>query len=103
MKRLLIVAVALLGRRLYLVVFALPVAAALFSGVQIAKSQPRTPSYSLPPDIGTQWQPGLTYNGGIPSANWYVYSPSYTCTNTTGPSGDLATIQQYVNNVHSYC
>ncbi len=92
MKRLLIVAVAL-GRPLHVAVLSLVIALGLYAGIRVAKGQPRTPSYSLPPDIGTQWQPGLTYNGGFPTGSWHVYNPSgYTCINQAGGSGDLAHI-----------
>jgi hypothetical protein len=88
MKRLLIVAVALLGRPLHLIALSLVIVVGLFAGLRMAKGQPRTPSYSLPPDIGTQWQPGLTYNGGFPTG-WPV--TNVPCNNN--PNTDLTDIQ----------
>jgi hypothetical protein len=96
MKRLLIVVVALLAGPLRLALLSLVIALGLYTGIRVARGQPRTPtSYTLPPDIGTQWKPGLTYNNLFP--NWTV-SRTVTCQNN---SGDLQLIQGAVNAGHA--
>ncbi len=44
------------------------------------KPSPSSGLYALPADRVTQWKPGVTYNGGIPSGSWPVYA-------TLTPSG----------------
>jgi len=53
-----------------------------------ASVEPAGSLYALPPDRATLWQPGVTYNGGIPDANWPVYQ-TVPCANT---ADDLANI-----------
>src|SRR5713101_6012453 len=55
------------------------------------------PIYALPSDRATLWQPGVTYNGGIPSSGW-PSAATVTCANA---AGDLSTIQTAINNYHA--
>jgi len=53
--------------------------------------------YTLPLDRATLWQPGVTYNGGIPDASWPVYT-TVTCAND---NDDLTDIQNALTDGHA--